>query len=137
VACGSEVLVERCISFGCVVEFSNGRWVYIVVLTGPVGPILCYPASGTWLRVWILEEALTFALIYTLMITVCHTLSRCLLYLCVLCYLVFDGGPPSYIPPLYLTMHGPMNKKKKTVIHVISCPLLCGKLNRNKEETVL
>jgi hypothetical protein len=83
VVCGSEVLVERCISFGCVVEFSNGRCVYIV-LTGPVGPTLCCSASGTWLGVWFLEEALTFALIYTLMITVCHTLSRCLLHVCVM-----------------------------------------------------
>jgi hypothetical protein len=43
---------------------------------------------GTWM------EALTFALIYTLMITVHHTLCRCLLHLLVYAYMLsgFDRG---------------------------------------------
>jgi hypothetical protein len=44
VARGSEDQVERCNSYGCVVEFC--RCVCLVVLTGPVDPALCCPASG-------------------------------------------------------------------------------------------
>jgi hypothetical protein len=84
-------------------ELFTGRCVCLVVLTGPVGPTLCCPANGIRLGVWFLEGGTHFALIYTLMITVYHTLPRCLLHLRVSCW--------SYIPPLYLTMHGPMNIK--------------------------
>jgi hypothetical protein len=66
VACGSEVLVERCVSFGCVVEFSDGRCVCLVVHTCPVGPTLCCPANGTWLGVCFLDGGTHFCTdIYT------------------------------------------------------------------------
>jgi hypothetical protein len=122
-ACGSEVKIERCISFGCVVEFFNSRCVCIVVLTGPVSPTLCFPACGTWLGVWFVEEALAFALIYIYIYiyTDDHGLSHSpcfMLHLCVMLYM-FRA----------IIAH---HQELGTVCAAVRCYKLCGSHNTHK-----
>jgi hypothetical protein len=92
VACGSEVQVKRCISFGCVVELFTGRCVCLVVLTCPVDPTLCCAASGIRLGLRFLDGGTHFC---TNLYTDDHCLSRSvslLVKLACVCYLVFDRG---------------------------------------------
>jgi hypothetical protein len=90
VARGSEVQVQRCISFGCVVELFAGRCVCLVVLTGPVDPTLRFPANGIRLGLRFLDGGTHFCTdIYTDDHCLSHSVS---LLVALACW--------SYIPPI-------------------------------------